>query len=184
MSGRRGYERPVWSRFCLASAYSGRLLLGTREGQRAVLRDDLPLPRYSPGRIAHTAAAARVAIELERRGRRLLSEPEIFARERAEGERVFSAEGRPGRFHRPDLILLEDPPEAIEVELTNKGASRLDALLRAWRYSIVERKVGGVRYLCSPKALPYVKRALERTKTGELITAEGLSNQSTTARRS
>ncbi len=130
--------------------YSGRLLLGTREGQRAVLRDDLPLPRYSPGRIAHTAAAARVAIELERRGHRLLSEPEIFARERAEGERVFSAEGRPGRFHRPDLVLLEDPPEAIEVELTNKGASRLDALLRAWRYSIVERKVGGVRYLCRP----------------------------------
>ena len=79
-----------------------------------------------------------------------LSEPEIFARERAEGERVFSAEGRPGRFHRPDL----NPPEAIEVELTNKGASRLDALLRAWRYPIVERKVGGVRYLCSPKALP------------------------------
>ncbi len=149
-----------------------------------MLRDDLPLPRYSPGRIAHTAAAARVAIELERRGHRLLSEPEIFARERAEGERVFSAaEGRPGRFHRPDLVP-EDPPEAIEVELTNKGASRLDALLRAWRYSIVERKVGGVRYLCSPEALPYIRRALERTKTGELITAEGLTNQSTTARRS
>ena len=163
---------------------SGRLLLGTREGQRAVFRDDLPLPRFSAGRIAHSAAAASVAIELERRGRRLLSEPEIFARERAEGERVFSAERRPGRFHRPDLILLEDPPEAIEVELTNKGASRLDALLRAWRYSIVERKVGGVRYLCSPQALPYVKRALERTKTGELIAVEGLSDQSTTARRS
>ena len=163
---------------------SGRLLLGTREGQRAVFRGELPVPRYSPGRIAHTAAAVSVAIELEHRGRRLLSEPEIFARERAQGERVFSAERRPGRFHRPDLILLEDPPEAIEVELTNKGASRLDALLRAWRYSIVERKVGGVRYVCAPKALPYVKRGLERTKTGELIAVERLCDQSTTARRS
>ena len=67
---------------------SGRLLLGTREGHRAVRRDGLPLPRYSPGRVAHTAAAASVAIDLEHRGRRLLSEPEIFARERAEGERV------------------------------------------------------------------------------------------------
>ncbi len=129
---------------------SGRLLLGTREGQRAVFRGELPLPRFSAGRILHSAVNANVAIQLEAAGQKVLSEREIFARERAEGERVFSAEGRPGRFHRPDLILLSDPPEAIEVELTNKGASRLDALLRAWRYSIVERKVGSVRYLCRP----------------------------------
>ena len=153
---------------------SGRLLLGTREGKRAVFRGELPLSRFSAGRILHAAVNAHVAIQLEQSGYKVLSEREIFARERAEGERVFSAEGRPGRSHRPDLILLSDPPVAIEVELTNKGASRLDALLRAWRYSIVERKVGGVRYLCSPQALPNVKRAAERTKTGELIAVEGL----------
>jgi hypothetical protein len=153
---------------------SGRLLLGTREGQRAVLRGELPVPRFSPGRIAHSAVNAHVAIQLEQSGYKVLSEREIFARERAEGERVFSAERRPGRFHQPDLILLEDPPVAIEVELTNKGTSRLDALLRAWRWSIVERKIGSVRYLCSPQALPNVKRAAERTKTGELIAVERL----------
>ncbi|MGA8745479.1 MAG: hypothetical protein WB507_06420 [Solirubrobacterales bacterium] len=162
---------------------SGRLLLCTREGLRALSRDDLPVPRFSAGRVAHSAAAARVAVELERRGRQLLSEPEIFARERAQGERVFSAQDRPGHFHRPDLIILGDRIEAIEVELTTKGASRLDALLRNWRGAMLQRKVGGVRYLCSPQALPYVRRAVERTRTGELIVVEGLRDQSTTARR-
>jgi hypothetical protein len=66
------------------------------------------------------------------RGRRnrVLSEREIEARERAEGSRVFSVECRSGRFHRPDLIVLGDPPEAIEVELTDKkSVRRLDELL-------------------------------------------------------
>jgi len=155
---------------------SGRLVLCTREGLRAVSRGELPVPRFSAGRVAHSAALARVGVELERRGQRVLSEPEIFARENAEGRRVLSTER--GRYHhRPDLVLLGESPEtseAIEVELTPKGADRLDGLLRDWRLAVAARRFAGVRYLCSPRVLRYVQAAVERTRTGEMIAVEQL----------
>ncbi len=155
---------------------SGRLVLCTREGLRAVSRDELPVPRFSAGRVAHSAALARVGVELERRGQRVLSEPEIFAREAAEGGRVLSAQ-RGQHHHRPDLVLLGETPktyEAIEVELTPKGKTRLDGLLRDWRLAVAARQFSGVRYLCSPRVLRYVQAAVERTRTGEMITVEPL----------
>jgi hypothetical protein len=99
---------------------SGRLVICKRGGLRAVGREELALPRLSPATVRHSSIAARVGAELERAGHRVLSEREIEARERAEGKRIYSAERRYGKgFHRPDLVLLGDRPEAIEVELSD-----------------------------------------------------------------
>jgi hypothetical protein len=77
-------------------------------------------------------------------------------------------------LHRPDLVLLGDPPEAVEVELTAKSARRLDEILRAWRRSVGRGQFAGVRYLCSVGTLPYLQRAAARTRTEELIGVEPL----------
>lgn len=240
---------------------SGRLVLCTRRGLGAVGREELSTPRFSPATLKHTAATARVAIGLEGAGQRVLSEHEIEARERAEGRRIFSAEFRSGRFHRPDLVILpvavehapaqaeekrlvqtegtsswsvdrpqargragpssartqdaalggakrksEDAamrsvprassgrggsadqlpmrsipgaskPIAVEVELTDKSARRLDAILRAWRRALGREQFGRVLYLCSARALPYVQRAALRTRTDGLVAVEPLNGQ-------
>ena len=90
------------------------------------------------------------------------------------GKRLYSIELRRDRKHRPDLILLGYPNEAIEVELTSKGTSRLDGLVRAWRRSLNEKQLGCVRYLCSPQALPCIKRAVRRTIAEEFVGVEPL----------
>lgn len=152
---------------------SGRLVLCTRRGLQAVGREELSTPRFAPAMLRHSAAAARVAVQLERAGRRVLSEREIEARECAEGRRVFSVECRSGRFHRPDLVILppDSPsasdcgviqPIAVEVELTDKSARRLDEILRAWRRSLAAGQFGRVLYRCSARALPYLERAVAR----------------------
>lgn len=201
---------------------SGRLCLCTRRGLQAVGRHELSTPTFSPVTLVHSAVTARVGAQLERAGHRVLSEREIFARERAEGKRVFSAECRSRRYHRPDLVIMppdspsasdwgaawpsssrtqggqrgertsvreqdgstEDAemrratrliqPIAVEVELTDKSARRLDQLLRAWRRSLAIGQFACVRYLCSPRALGYVERAVQRTKTDAVIDVEKL----------
>ncbi len=153
---------------------SGRICLCTRRGLRTVGRSELPLARFSAATAHHTAVAARLGAQLEREGHRVLSEREIEARERAEGRRVFSAECRGGRLHRPDLIVLGDLCEAVEVELTAKSAHRLDEILRAWRRSIGREQFGRARYLCSAPALPYVQRAARRVRAEDLIDIEQL----------
>jgi hypothetical protein len=153
---------------------TARLVLCTRRGLRAVGRSELPLPRFSAGRVHHTAIVARIGAQLEAAGHEVLSEREIFARERTEGNRILSAECRSGRYHRPDLVVLGDPNEAIEVELTDKSARRLDALLRAWRLAVTRRQFARVLYLCAPQALPYVQRAAQRTRSERCISVEAL----------
>ena len=142
---------------------SGRIVVCTRDGLRAVCREALPVPRPSLASLVHASAAAYVAVQLEHDGQRVLSEREIVARERSEGRRIYSAD-HAGRFHRPDLIVLGDPPEAIEVELSDKSNRRLDEILRAWRRAIARKQFSRVRYFCSPRALPHVERACNRTR--------------------
>lgn len=156
---------------------SGRLVLCTRSGLRAASRGELPLPRFSAARVQRMAVTARIGAQLEVGGHQVFFEREVFARERVEGRRVFSAELPGGRFHRPDLVLLGDRDEAIEVELTDKSARRLDELLRAWRFAVAGRQFARVRYLCSGRALPYVRRAVERTLTEKVIEIEPLGLQ-------
>lgn len=152
---------------------TGRVLVCKRAGLRAVCREELPTPRPSPASLVHSAANAHVAARLERGGRLVLSEYEIAARERAERKRIYSAEIRDGRHHRPDLVVLGDPSEAIEVELSDKSNRRLDDILRGWRWAVAEKRFDRVRYLCSPRAQRYVERAIERARIdGQVVVDE------------
>lgn len=153
---------------------TGRILVCTRRGLRAVARDELRTPQLSPARVGHESIVARLAAEIELAGDWVLSEREIAARERAEDKRILSAALPGGRYHRPDLIRIADTIEAIEVELTTKSARRLDEILRSWRRAISQRKVARVRYLCSARARAYVERGVERTKTEGLIAVASL----------
>jgi hypothetical protein len=156
---------------------SDRLLVCTKLGLRILGRTDLRLAQLSLPRVQHESVVASLAASLERAGNRTLSEREILARERAAGERVFSASLSRGRFHRADLLRYDAPGgnlEAVEVELTTKGASRLDELLRAWRRAEAEQRVARVVYRCSPTARPYVDRAVERTRTSAAIVVQEL----------
>lgn len=152
---------------------SGRIVVCLRPGLRAVCRQELPTPRPSLASLVHSCATASVAARLERDGHRVLTEREIVAAERSAGERIYSAE-RGSRFHRPDLVLLGDPPEAIEVELSDKSNRRLDEILKGWRWAVAEKRVSRVRYLCSPRALPYVERAVERTRVEGRVVVDRL----------
>ena len=120
---------------------------------------------------------AELAALFEREGQRLLSEREIVAREREEGERMFSARLESGKFHRADLVRTDEDgkPEAIEVELTPKGAARLDHLLRAWRRAVAEKRLSRVSYMCPPRTRPMVERAVQRTRTEVAIDVHGLA---------
>ena len=153
---------------------TGRIVVCKRAGLRAVCREELPTPRPSPASLIHSAACAHVAARLERDGHRVLSEYEIAASERAEGKRIYSAHVRDSRHHRPDLVVLSDPPEAIEVELSDKSSRRLDDIFRGWRWAVAEKRFGRVRYLCSPKAAPYVTRAAQRTRIDDQVVVERL----------
>jgi hypothetical protein len=147
----------------------GPLLVCTRRGLAVTGRAHLGSPRFSDTRARHTAAVGRIGAELERAGERVLSEREIVWRERLEGDRVFSAGLENGRYHRADLIRMGDVVEAIEVELTPKAPRRLDEILEAWRGAIIWEKVGRVVYRCSPEALRYLTRAVDRVEAREFV---------------
>jgi hypothetical protein len=152
-----------------------RLLVATAAGRRACGRPELAAARPSPATLHHETTLARLGGEWEMAGERILSEREIVAAERAEGERIYSADLGRGRVHRADLIRLgPGGPEAIEVELTTKAAARLDAILRAWRFAVAEGRLSGVVYHCAPRVRPFVEKALVRTATGAMIDAVDL----------
>jgi hypothetical protein len=147
-----------------------RLLVATRAGRRACGRPDLPAARPSPATLRHETLLATLGARLEAGGERVLSEREIVAAERAAGSRLYSADLGRGRFHRADLVRLgADGPEAIELELSAKGAARLDAILRAWRFAVAEGRLARVAYHCPTSTRGLIERALARTVTGEMI---------------
>jgi hypothetical protein len=149
-----------------------RLLIATSSGRRACGRPELAPARPSPATLRHETTLARFGAGLEAGGERILSEREIGASERAEGRRIYSASMGRGRFHRPDLVRLEgSQATAIEVELTVKAASRLDAILRAWRFAVAEGRLAGVTYHCAARVRPFVEKAILRTSTAQAITA-------------
>jgi hypothetical protein len=155
----------------------GPMVLCTKLGLKASGRRELRPARVSLAALTHDTVVAELAAELERDGETYLSERQILARERAIGEHSLSATLSNGRFHRADLVRVDssgEAQEAIEVELSTKGASRLDELMRAWRRAVLDRRVSGVVYRCAPRTLPYVRRAVQRTKTESVIEVRAL----------
>jgi hypothetical protein len=148
---------------------TGRLVICTRSGLRAVFRGELPVTRFSPGMVRHTAEVARVGIELEREGATVLSEREILAAERIAGQRIYSASVSERSFHRPDLVTVGEAGEVIEVELTAKAPDRLNSILRAWRRAVMDGKAARVRYFCAGASADSVRRSIERTRTSQVI---------------
>jgi hypothetical protein len=147
-----------------------RLLMATRAGRRACARPELAAARPSPATLRHETILAAFGARLEMAGQAILSEREIVAAERAEGRRLYSADLGHGRFHRADLVGLgPEGPEAIELELSAKGAARLDSLLRAWRFAVAEGRLSRVTYHCPPATLGLLERAVARTATGSMI---------------
>jgi hypothetical protein len=155
----------------------GPVALATKLGLKASGRRELRPARLSLAALTHDTIVSELAADLERLGQTVLSEREILARERAVGEPVLSASLPSGRIHRADLVRIEPdgtPREAIEVELSTKGAARLDELMRGWRRAVLDGRVTGVVYRCAPRTLPYVRRAVERTRTEAVVTVEPL----------
>jgi hypothetical protein len=155
----------------------GPFLLATKLGLKASGRKELPTPRISLALLNHESVVAELAARLEREGHRLLSEREILAHERAAGDRSLSAHLPGDRYHRSDLIRLDPaggPGHAIEVELTRKGAARLDELLRGWRRAVIDKRVTGVTYHCTSRTLPHVERAIARTGTDAIVSITAL----------
>jgi hypothetical protein len=154
-----------------------RFVIATPLGLKVCGRRELRPARPSPATLHHELIAARLGARLESRGERLRSEREIQATERAAGERILSAQLPGGRFHRPDLLELApgEPPLAIEVELSNKGAARLDAILRAWRFVVLEERLSRVVYHCTPRTRHHVEAAIERTATAAQVEAVDLA---------
>jgi hypothetical protein len=171
-------ERRLWSAGLVRfdRGHQGeRILLATRRGLASCGRPELTPARPSPATSFHEACVARLGARLESAGEEVLSEREIGARERAEGERIYSAALGHGRFHRADLLRLGSAgAEALEVELTVKGAARLDAILRAWRFAVAERRLVRVTYHCVPGTRRLVEQAIGRTATAEMIEAVDL----------
>lgn len=145
------------------------LLRATRQGLHYAGLG-LPVAEVSPGGASHLLRCASVALDLGARygHENVLTERELRALERAERRPFASAKvgelpsGHP-RLHRPDLVLLgEEQPVAIEVELRPKERQRLEQILRAWRRA---SWVAEVRYLCAPgETRRAVERAIRRTR--------------------
>jgi hypothetical protein len=161
---------------------SGPLLAVSACGLRLADRQELGPARVSVWSANHSIACARVAAHLERAGERVLSEREMLAEERLAGERCYSAKrSYPERgFHRPDLyrFTLEsgEPQEhVLEVELTAKAPERLVKIVDAWEsHKLRKKSPDWIIYLCAPKVIPHVKRAVTKAGAGWCVSVQEL----------
>jgi hypothetical protein len=133
--------------------------------------------RVSIALVRHVQASARAAVVLALResGMGVVHEREIRAAERAQGRVLASvAVGSLGeersRWHRPDLLLVprrgEGLPTAVELELSVKSRRRLEAICRGYARS---RLFAAVRYYAEAEPARAVARAVEATRTGDVI---------------
>src|SRR3954468_4000870 len=137
--------RPV--RFSVAQPA---LYVATKEGLSWVGLEDVEPAHVGIATARHWALCAQLAVVLERAERcTVWGEPRLRAAERDE-RAIASAQlgtlpdGRP-RLRRPDLVLFPRDgsalPVAVEVELSVKGARRLQAICRAWARCRIVREV-------------------------------------------
>ena len=150
------------------------LYVATREGLAWA-----GIPQVEPARVGvattrHWALCAHLAVILERgKGSAVWGEPRLRAAELEAGRAIASAllgtlpDGRP-RLRRPDLVLFpaDTAPVAVEVELSVKGARRLEAICRAWARC---RLVSEVRYYAPPHVARAVSRAVSAVHAHDAI---------------
>jgi hypothetical protein len=161
---------------------SGPLLAVTARGLRLADRSELGPSRVSVWSANHSIVCAQVAAHLERAGEEVRSEREMLAEERQFGERCYSAKrSYPDRgWHRPDIyrFTLEDgePQEhVIEVELTAKAPERLVKIVDAWEsHKLRNKSPHWIVYLCPPKVVPHVERAVAKAGAGWCVSVQKL----------
>lgn len=128
----------------------------------------LPPPRIDIRTYEHDRIAVSVLIELEREfgAAAVRTERELRALDGGSPARPRYAVRRGSEttrrgLHFPDLVvvLADERTLAIEVELTAKGRTRLDSIVRAY---VRARHVEVVRYYAAPAALKGVERAVAR----------------------
>jgi DNA-binding PadR family transcriptional regulator len=133
--------------------------------------------KVTPALAEHWRLSSSIALELAREFPRaeVLSAAELRLEERLADEPVASAEISGGlkKLHRPDLIVRNGGrPIAIEVELSPKGAARLEHIMRAWRRA---RHVEGVRYYVRDGTTRRaVERAIRRAHAEERVSVHVL----------
>jgi hypothetical protein len=149
----------------------------TRSGLRAADGRGLAPARLSAGSARHASACCSAAVALEQAypGRAVWGEPAIRRHERERGRALaelgrLTPRGEAPVRHRPDLLLIgerpEQPPIAVEVELTVKSPERLRGICLAWARS---RHVGGVIYLAAPEVLGALRRSIELVRATDRI---------------
>ncbi len=150
----------------------------TREGLRAAGVRGLEPCRLSASGAPHALECARVAAALERAypDRHVMGERELRRDERDAGTALASAHlggdaNGTESLHRPDIVLwakgsTEEPPVAVEVELTVKAPRRLLQICRAWARC---RCVAGTIYLAAPEVQRPLARAIESAHAGRRI---------------
>ena len=153
------------------------LYVATRAGLQWAGLGDFEPCRVSIALVRHVQASARAAVLLALRepGMGVVHEREIRAAERAQGRVLASvAVGSLGeersRWHRPDLLLVprqgDELPTAVELELSVKSRRRLEAICRGYARS---QLFAAVRYYAEPEPARAVARAVEATRTGDVI---------------
>ena len=170
---------------------SGLLLAVTSRGLRLADRTELGPARISDWSANHSIVCAQLAAHLERSGDEVLSERELLAEERRLGESFYSRSYPDRGWHRPDLyrFTLEDgePQEhVVEVELTAKAPERLVGILNAWQSHKMRNPEGRellqpskrtpdwILYLCAPRVVPVVERAVEKAGADWCVSVQEL----------
>jgi hypothetical protein len=121
-----GLVEPIYDR-------DGSVVAITRHGRRVLgaALGDVPIGVTRTAELAHTRAISWVAAYLTLRGRGWLGERALRREERWRVPVIWPASRS---SHRPDLVVLrEDGPLAIEVELTLKTPRRLRANLHGYK---------------------------------------------------
>lgn len=141
-----------------------------------------------PGGFEHAWQVAHTAVELHERlpGWSVLSDRELRGIE-SESDALYGSvevgqiNGFPKMRH-PDLALVSPSGRVtpVEVELTNKGVTRLMPICRGWARA---RHIERVCYLAAPRVAPTVERAAKRANALDCIEVLALEDTAGLAER-
>lgn len=171
----RRLEREGWLERSPMVRGDGSLFLATRKGTRVLGLGVIAATTPAPTTWAHDSACAWTAAWLTVRGRTYLGPREILNDPYWAGRLDWLDRHSLKRSgHRPDLVgFMSDKAIVIEVELTAKSKTRLNAILRFHLNWILAGRTHGVIYVCrDEEGSRRIERAGKRvglfTNTGDL----------------